>query len=100
MSFEGMLTDVVTIAQRVDFANGIPTFGTAVKVRAWVEPYTHMVRGADEDLHQSHARIYLPADTIVTSDSQVTLPDGTKPEVLTIKRPRDSNGEHHVEVVL
>jgi hypothetical protein len=100
MSIEGMMNDVVTIAPLSSFVDSVPAYGTAVSSMARVEPYTHMVRGGDGDLHQAHAKLWLPAGTAITTSSLVTLPDGTTPEVLTIKRVKDGVAEHHVEVVL
>jgi hypothetical protein len=100
MSIEAMMNDKVTIAPRSGTSGSVPTYGAAVSSMAWVEPNTRMVYGPDGDLHQAHARVFLPAGAVVLTDSQVTLPDGSQPEILTIKRVRDRVGEHHVEVVL
>jgi hypothetical protein len=100
MSIEGMMNDVVTIAPLSGLSGSVPTYGTAVSSPARVEPSSRMVRGADGDLHQAHAKLWLPAGTTIEDSSKVTLPDGSTPEVLTIKRVKDSVAEHHVEVVL
>jgi hypothetical protein len=97
---EGLMNDVVTIAARSGMSGSAPTYGSAVATRARVEPSSRMVRGADGDLHQAHAKVFLPAGTAVLTDSKVTLPDGTAPEILTISRVKGMAAEHHVEVIL
>jgi hypothetical protein len=100
MGIASSLNQIVTIAARSGFTNSIPTYGAAVSVAARVEPHSKMILAGDGSLHESTARIFLPAGTVISSDSKVTLPDGEIPEVLEVKHIIARSAEHHIEVIL
>jgi hypothetical protein len=100
MGIASSLNQIVTIAARTGFTNGIPTYGAAVSVAARVEPHSRMILSLDGSLHESVARIFLPTGTTVLSDAKMTLPDGETPEVLEVKHIFARTVEHHVEVIV
>ena len=100
MKIDPSLNQTVTITARSGFTNGIPTYGTAVSVSARVEPMQKMVLGRDGAMHESHARVFLPAGTVVLDDAKITLPDTSAPDILEVKHCYGRTSEHHLEVIL
>ena len=100
MAIDILLNQSVTIAARSGFTNGIATFGSPATVAARVEPLSKMILGKDGALHESHARVFLPASTTVLDDAKITLPDNSTPDILEVKHCYGRTSEHHVEVIL
>jgi hypothetical protein len=101
MGIDGFMTQTVRIASRsASTGDGQGSFGTSKPYKARVEPYNKMVYGSDGALHQAHARIFMAAKAPVTTDCDLTLPDGQHAEVLEVRPIMDSRTVHHIEVIV
>jgi hypothetical protein len=101
MSYAGFLTQSVRVAPRTSSTgDGQGAFGSARTYRARVEPYSKMVYGTDGALRQAHARIYLDAGASIDVDSDITLPDGSRPEIIEVHTIMDARSAHHIEVIV
>lgn len=94
MSVQGFLNQTVQLAARASLSDqGRPVYGTAVSVDARVEPRRRMMTTKDGQQVTSTARIYLSPETSVSVTDQITLPDGSTPEIIDLATVYDGNGE-------
>lgn len=80
-------------------AYGQSTYGTGVSVHARVEGKNRMVMNAQGNNVVSGTSIYIDGTTVVTTSSRITLPDGTKPLILSIESMPDIDGTPHHKVI-
>jgi len=93
------LNQNVQIADTTTNAYGEEVPGTPVAYAARVE-YNHTM--TRNDLGQevvSKAQTYLSGNVPVTTKSQITLPDGNKPLILSVEANPDETGTIHHKVV-
>lgn len=79
-----------------------PIYGAPTAVRCFLDQQTRMVRAGDGRQVTSTSTAYCPLDTVCTSESRITLPDGRKPVVIAVLR-RDGGGlptPDHLEIQL
>lgn len=96
----GRLGQVITVqpAQRrpdgtvVKNAYGAVQYGLSVAYPAQVSGDVRMVRTAAGNEQVSNTTIIVAADTPLTTDDRLTLPDGTRPPVLSIATKPDAAG--------
>lgn len=86
MSVSGLLNQTVQLAPRVDATKGgRAVYGPAVTYRARVEYKSKMIRGKDGVDRASTARVFLDGSAPVDRTDQITLPDGTQPEIIEVE---------------
>ncbi len=78
---------------------GERTFGGGVEVQSRVQEHEERVTIASGEEVLARGRVYLAKLTGVTPGYLITLPDGTTPEILTVRKVNDEDGPHH-EVIL
>lgn len=71
--------------------DGADVYGPAVSMVAFVEETNRVVRNTDGAEVVSTAQAYIPAGTVVETDSRVTLPSGRRTQLISIER-HDSAG--------
>lgn len=74
---------------------GEPEHGTAVEHSARVVDKQTLVRDKNGREVVSTSQTWLFGAPGVTSDDKITLADGSKPVILTVKSYPDENGAHH-----
>jgi hypothetical protein len=97
--FLELMTQTVTIAPLTghnDFAE--PAYGTAVSHRARVVGKIRRVLNAEGREVISSQQVYIYGAPDISTQAQITMPDGTTPQILRVERYPDENGDHH-EVV-
>jgi hypothetical protein len=73
---------------------GKPSYGTPATYRARVVGKVKMVRTADGSERVSNATVYVAATDVLATD-RVTLPDGSRPLILSVGSFPDERGAHH-----
>ena len=93
------MPDTVTINPQSSRNNyGEETYSGATRTaKAWVEPNTHVGR-TDQVHDQSQPTQAYIADTTLTAQDKITLPDGTTPEISTVQRYTAVTGLEHTVV--
>lgn len=96
-----MFPDTVTYAEFVDRTDyGKPNYGTPVSYSARIVRRPRFVRKADGSEVVSSVTVWLAAFVDAGAQDQITLPDGTTPEVLTVEKYTDESGDHHTKISL
>lgn len=95
-----LLNQVILVesATGVD-AYGQSTYGTFVSVPARVEGKNRKVLNAQGNEVVSSTTIYVDGAAVITTSSRITLPDGTKPLILSVESMPDIDGTPHHKVV-
>lgn len=104
-AFLSMMSDTVI---REPYAgadkNGQPSFGSPTTIRARVvSKETILRRSGSLDVEReivSSATVYCSGVTTInwSTDDRITLPDGSQPAILDVKRYPDGDGVHHETV--
>ncbi len=74
-------------------------FGAGVDVLSRVQEHVERVTIPSGEEVLARGRVYLAEITGVTPAYMIILPDGTTPEILTVRNVNDEDGPHH-EVIL
>jgi hypothetical protein len=98
----GLLQQTVSVASATTTnLYGETSHGTATELAARVEPRVTQIRKADGAVVPSKAYVYLDGDASITTQSQITLPDGTTPVILAVEKHTDETGAvDHTKVVV
>ena len=80
---------------------GERTFGAAQTVKAYIMERQERVpiTGGEDVLARGRAILGAITSPTVTTKDELTLPDGSTPEILAVRSVNDENGLHH-EVVI
>jgi hypothetical protein len=101
--FGDMMPQSVTIAPKTgsDRFNN-PTYGTPVTHKCLLTEQNQMVRSFQGEEVVSNTVVYLdaPARPELAPESQITLPDGRQPPILSISRYSDDVAEYVAVVYL
>ena len=93
VEFLDMLTETVAIkpwSSQDEYTE--PTYGTSVNYKARVSGKRTLVRNAEgQEVVSTHA-VYLGQYLAASTKDEITLPDGTKPPVLSVKQSPDDAG--------
>ena len=107
MSFESsifltMMPSTVTISGRTAHSNhGVPTYSTGTSYRARVVNKPKFIRQDANHTIAIQTEVWLASTGgTITVDDRITLPDGSTPPILQVERFGDSQGEHHVKLML
>jgi hypothetical protein len=94
-ALQALAPHTVNIANRtgVDAFNK-PTYSADVEYDCLIEYKPRMVRTMAGQEKVSGAAIYLTSAPGITTDDRVTLPDGTKPQILSIGRWPNLSGDY------
>lgn len=98
MTIEKYLTHKVTI-KRITMAKGVRSVVEVTNVSAFITNRKGVVRTGKGNFAQSETIIFLLPDQAITEDDEITFDDVTHP-VVEIKRARNFQGVHHLEVTL
>jgi len=95
-----LLNQHVTIAPATGLdSEGMRTYGTAVTVDALVIGKQKLVLDSQGRDVVSSAQVYLDGTAVVTTESKITLPDGTTPVILAVSVYPDLDGVTDHKVV-
>lgn len=102
MSIKRLLQETVTIkAQTGTDAWGKPTFDAGTDYDARVQEQREVVKTTEGQEVLSTVQVYINGDATVGPNSQVTLPDGRQPDIITIRKPKSASGTvHHTKISL
>ena len=93
VEFLDMLTETVAIkpwSSQDEYSE--PTYGTSVNYKARVSGKRTLVRNAEgQEVVSTHA-VYLGQYLAASTKDEITLPDGTKPPILSVKQSPDDAG--------
>lgn len=92
-TFLALMIHTVTLSgppTRDDF--GKPTYPQAVQLKGRVENTREEVRTADGDVVEAKTKLFLPGAPAVTTESRITLPDGTSPPIVSVAQESDARG--------
>jgi len=78
---------------------GEPQYGTAVQYSAFVQRKTKLVRDRIGQEAVSTSQVYLNGTVNVDIQDRITLPDGSRPVILSIEALPDETGNIHHKVV-
>lgn len=82
-------------------AYGKPTYAAAQPRLGRLEEHTQRVTTAQGQERVTRARLFLDGLPAVGLRDQLTLPDGTQPEILSLSAVRSLQGSiHHYEILL
>jgi hypothetical protein len=91
-----LMVDTVMIAPATSRnAYGADSYGTPVAHRARVVRKNQMVRTDSGQELVSRTQAWIYGAPGITPRDQITLPDGTHPQILSVDRFPDENGPHH-----
>lgn len=76
-----------------------PTFGSAVSVACRIQQKVMVIFDSEGKETVSHTQIFVNGDTVVTVDSQITLPAGTTPRILQITQSPDETGAAYFKCI-
>jgi hypothetical protein len=80
-----LLNQSITLAPSTGLDGyGIETFGSAVTVKAIIFQKQKLVLNAQGDSVVSTAQTFVDGTTTVTTNSKITLPDGTTPIIFAV----------------
>lgn len=68
------------------------TYGAATTYDARLQEGSEKALDNDGEVVTSTSQVVIPQDVSVGHDDQVTLPDGSTPEIIEIRKPRDHKG--------
>ena len=75
-----------------------PTYGVPVDYSARISERNVKVRNAQGEDVVADGDILLESSVVVPPESQVTLPDGSNPVIISVNRAYDDNGLHHTRL--
>lgn len=101
-TFLTMMPSTVQIAGRSAHSNyGEPTYGSNTSYRARIVDKPRFVRVDDSHTLAIQTEVWLASTGgTITVDDRITLPDGTTPPIAQVRRYGDSQGPHHVKLLL
>lgn len=79
--------------------DGIPSYGSAVIVKACIFEQQKLVRGPLGENVVSTTQTYVDGATAVTTSSKIVLPDGTVPLILAVSTFPDEYGAIHHKII-
>lgn len=98
MTIKEYLTHTITI-KHITMAKGVRSMVETANVPAFITNRKSVVRVEKGNFSQSDTVIFLLPDQTITEDDEITFDDITHP-VVEIKRARNFQGIHHLEVTL
>lgn len=98
MTIDKYLTHIITIIQ-VTMAKGVRSTVEVANVPAFITNRESVAKTGSGNFAQSETVIFLKPDQGITKDDEITFDDITHP-VVDIKRARNFEGIHHLEVTL
>lgn len=84
------------LAGRDDY--GKPTYGSAVDYQARVTYKNQKVRASDGSEVVARGVVWIGGTPIISTDDQLTLPDGSSPIILSFEQYADEIGAHHTKI--
>lgn len=95
-----LLNQTITLAPATGLDGyGKATYGTAVSVPALVEQRLKMIRDAQGREVVSSTQAFVDGTTVVTTESKITLPDGSTPVILAVASMPDVDGTIYSKVI-
>lgn len=96
---EHLLNSVISLEAWTGSYNdyGKPTFSAPVDIKARRFEKVKMTRDIEGRETVSTAQIFCEVSTITTND-RITLPDGTKPLIISVSNVDGFSGYHHTEI--
>ncbi len=77
---------------------GKPSFDSGVSFDARIVFKQKLVRKKDGSEIMSRGSVWILGNPVITSEDQITFPDGSTPPILSYEQPSDEDGAHHVKV--
>ena len=99
---EALMPHTITVAGLASFTTdgyGEPSFGSASTYQARVvgkQTLVETFRGTEE---LAKTVVYVAATSTFGPSDQITLPDGTTPELLAVESYPDEDGAHHMKLM-
>lgn len=79
-------------------AYGAPAFGSPASYRARVSYEASYIRKTDGSEVLARGNVILAGTPAVTPEDQITLPDGSTPQIIAADMHADEHGPHHTSV--
>ena len=96
-----LLTQTVTISTRsARDVYGTETWGTATTYPARVSPFVPLQQTPDTEAAPVSGMIHLDGDVPVTTEHQITLPDGSTPTIIRVDKFTDVDGSVYATRVM
>lgn len=99
-AFEALMPDTVTVKTLSGLSTdgrGTPTYGTASTYTARVSRMQQLVRTFEGTEEVAHTVVWIKSTSTFAAASQITLPDGTTPNLLSLSAIPDQDGIHHLK---
>lgn len=97
----GLLNQAVTITTRTARdVYGAATWGTPATYPARVAPHVPLVQDVENDAAPITGMIHLDGDVVVTTEHQITLPDGSTPTIVRVDKFTDEDGSVYATRVM
>ncbi len=77
---------------------GVDSYNTAVEYSGRVVYKNKSVINATGEEVVSRGAVWLQTKTVINTTDKITLPDGSSPELISVDRPQDQDGDHHVKI--
>ncbi len=79
-------------------AYGVDSYNTAVEYAGRVVyKNTSVINAAGEEV-VARGAVWLQTTTVINTTDKITLPDGSTPELISVDRPQDQDGNHHIKL--
>ncbi len=97
----GLLTQTVTIADRSSRdMYGVATWAAGTDYPARVSPYRPLIQTETSDAAPVTGMVHMDGDVPVSSESKITLPDGSVPTIIRVDKYTDVDGTVYATRVL
>lgn len=97
--FKTLYTSAVTIASLISRnANGTPNYAAPVTYQSRVTYKNYLVRNAAGEQVVARGAVWILSNVAVSVDDQITLPDATQPQIISVARPEGLNGVYSTKI--
>ena len=79
---------------------GAPAYGSAVEYGARIVGKQKLIKKSDGSEAMSTSLIWILGSPTITTEDQITLPDGSTPPILSVEHFPDADGDHHSKAYL
>ncbi len=96
--FEELMPHTITVAALSGLSTdgyGTETYGTATSYKSRVVGKQHLVRSFAGIEETAKTRVTIASTSTFAASAQITLPDGSTPELLALTAVPDEDGWHH-----
>ena len=79
---------------------GAPAYGSAVSYDARIVDKQKLVKKSDGSEALSTSSVWIQGNPTITTEDEITLPDGRTPPILLVEHFPDDDGDHHTKAYL